>query len=185
MAVRHAFTVDEWDRMGEAGLFGEGARVELLDGEVIEMAPIGSAHAGCVNRLSRLLISLLGELAVVAPQNPVVLNEISQPQPDVAVLAPRQDMYSRSHATPADILLLIEVADTSLAFDRDTKAPYYAACGVTETWIVDIEGERILVMRSPASSGYAKIRRLRRGHELDIEAMPGISIGVDDVLGPG
>ena len=93
MAVRHAFTVDEWHRMGDAGLFGEGARVELLDGEVIEMAPIGSAHAGCVNRLSRLLVGLLGERAVMAPQNPIVLNERSEPQPDIAVLAPREDMY--------------------------------------------------------------------------------------------
>jgi Uma2 family endonuclease len=135
MAVRHAFTIDEWHRMGEAGLFGEDARLELLDGEVIEMSPIGSRHGGCVNRLNRLLVIRLGERAVVAPQNPVVLSEISEPQPDIAILAPRDDMYSSSHATPDDILLLVEVADGSLAFDKTRKAPYYAVNGVAETWV--------------------------------------------------
>jgi Uma2 family endonuclease len=184
MAVRHAFTVDEWRRMGDAGLFGENARLELLDGEVIEMSPIGSRHGGCVNRLNRLLVMRLGDRAVVGPQNPVVLNDISEPQPDIAVLAPREDMYSRSHATPAEILLLIEVADTSLAFDRDTKGPYYATCGVTETWVVDLAGQQVLVMRSPSPSGYGQIRSRDRGDRLDIEAIPDIAFRVDDLLGP-
>jgi Uma2 family endonuclease len=184
MAVRHAFTVDEWHRMGDAGLFGEDARVELLDGEVIEMAPIGSPHGGCVNRLTRLLVTFLGKRAVVSPQNPVVLDEISEPQPDIAVLAPRDDMYSRSHATPREILLLIEVADSSLSFDRGRKASYYAASGVAETWVVDLDGEQVLVMRTPSPSGYQQIRELRRGDRLDMEALPGLSFTVDDVLGP-
>jgi Uma2 family endonuclease len=185
MAVRHAFTVHEWHRMGDAGLFGEDARLELLDGEVIEMAPIGSPHGGCVNRLTRLLVTLLGEGAVVAPQNPVVLNEISEPHPDIAVLAPRDDMYSRSHATPGEILLLIEVAGTSLTFDRGAKASYYAASGVAETWVVDLEGEQIFVMRSPGSDGYDEVRSRRRGDRVEIEALPGVAFDVEDVLGPG
>ena len=185
MAVRHAFTIDEWHRMGVAGLFGDNARVELLDGEVIEMAPIGSRHGGCVNRLNRLLVTRLGERAVVAPQNPVVLDEISEPQPDIAVLAPRDDIYSRSHATPAEILLLIEVADSSLTFDRGRKASYYAASGVAETWVVDLEGEQVLLMRSPGSDRYEDVRGLGRGDRLDIEALPGVVFTVDDVLGPG
>jgi Uma2 family endonuclease len=185
MAVRHAFTVDEWHRMGDAGLFGEDARLELLDGEVIEMSPIESPHGGCVNRLNRLLVTGLGERAVVAPQNPVVLNEISEPQPDIAVLAPRDDMYSRSHATPSEILLLIEVADSSLPFDRGRKASYYAASGVTETWVADLDGAQVLVMRSPGSDGYDEVRTLRRGEQLAIEALPGVAFGVEDVLGPG
>ncbi len=184
MAVRHAFTTDEWHRMGNAGLFGEDARLELLDGEVIEMSPIGSPHGGCVNRLTRLLVTRLGERAVVAPQNPVVLNEISEPQPDIAVLAPRDDMYSKSHATPAEILLLVEVADSSLAFDRNRKAPYYAANAVVETWVVDLDGDQVLVMRSPSPFGYEQVRSMRRGDGLDIEAVPGVSFTVDDVLGP-
>ena len=121
---------------------------------------------------------------MVSPQNPVVLNEISEPQPDIAVLAPRDDMYSKSHAGPAEILLLVEVADSSLAFDRNRKAPYYAANGVVETWVVDLDGDQVLVLRSPSPSGYEQIRIVRRGDRLDIEALPGVSFSVDDVLGP-
>jgi Uma2 family endonuclease len=185
MAVRHAFTVDEWHRMGEAGLFGEDARVELLDGEVIEMSPIGSAHGGCVIALNRLLVEAAARQALISVQGPVRLDDRSEPQPDIAVLAPREDGYRRSHATPGEILLLIEVADSSLAFDRDTKAPYYAACGVTETWIVDLEAEQVLVMRSPSPSGYGQIRDRSRGDRLQIEAMPDISFSVDDVFWSG
>jgi Uma2 family endonuclease len=185
MAIRHAFTVGEWHRMGDAGLFGEDARLELLDGEVVEMEPIGSPHGGCVNRLTRLLVTLLGERAVVAPQNPVFLNEISEPQPDIAVLAPRDDMYSRSHATPGEILLLVEVADSSLTFDRGRRASRYSASGVTETWVVDLDGEQVLVMRSPGPGGYDEVRSLRRGDPLDIRALPGVVFDVEDVLGPG
>jgi Uma2 family endonuclease len=182
MAVRHAFTVGEWRVMGEAGLFGEGARVELLDGEVIEMAPIGSTHAGCVSSLTGLLAEA-GRRAVISVQNPVRLDDRSEPQPDVAVLSPREDGYRQSHPAPAEILLLIEVADISLAFDRDTKAPYYASFGVGETWVVDLSQGEILVMRSPSPAGYRSIRPLRRGDRLDIEALPGISLTVDGVLG--
>jgi Uma2 family endonuclease len=184
MAVRHAFTVDEWHVMGEADLFGEDARVELLDGEVIEMAPIGSAHNGCVIALTNLLAEAAGRRALISAQGPVRLDDHSEPQPDVAVLAPRDDAYRHSHALPTEILLLIEVADTSLIFDRGRKASYYAASGVRETWVVDLDGEQILVMRSPSSSGYLDTRIMRRGERLDIEAMPGISFSVDDILGP-
>jgi Uma2 family endonuclease len=185
MAVRHAFTVDEWHRMGDAGLFGEDARVELLDGEVIEMSPIGSVHSGCVIALNRLLVEATGRSALISVQGPVRLDDRSEPQPDVAVLAPRSDGYRRSHATPAEILLLIEVADSSLIFDRGRKASYYAASGVTETWVVDLEGEQVLVMRSPGSDGYAEVQSLGRGDRLDIEALPGVVLDVEDVLGPG
>ena len=184
MAVRHAFTVDEWHRMGEAGLFGDDARVELLDGEVIEMAPIGSAHSGCVIALTNFLVEAIGRRALISAQGPVRLDDRSEPQPDLAILAPRDDAYRGSRATPEEILLLIEVADNSLLFDRGQKASYYAASGVRETWVVDLEGEEVLVMRSPGSDGYREVRSLRRGDRLEIEALPGITLEVDDVLGP-
>ena len=182
MAARRAFTVDEWHRMGEAGLFGEGARMELLDGEVIEMSPIGSPHAGTVNRLTQILIRAVGERAVVSVQNPVVLDEWSEPQPDLAVLAPREDFYQRSHARPSEILLLIEVSDSTLAYDRGRKASYYAGARVPETWVVDLANEQVLVMRSPASTGYRDVRTLRRGAKLGIEALDGIRVSVNDFL---
>jgi Uma2 family endonuclease len=183
MAVRHAFTVEEWHHMGDTGLFGEDARMELLDGAVIEMAPIGSRHGGCVNYLARALIMAAGDRAVVAIQNPVVLDEHSEPQPDVSVLAPRVDGYRQSHPTPAEILLVIEVSDTTLAYDRDRKAPYYAVSGVPEFWIVDLERDQILVMRQPTGARYAEFSTHRRGDRVDVGALAGVALDVADVLG--
>jgi Uma2 family endonuclease len=184
MAVRHAFTVDEWHRMGEHGLFGESAHMELLDGEVIEMSPIGSPHASCVARLTLLLISAVGARALVFPQNPVVLDEYSEPQSDISVLAPRSDGYSRCHPTPAEILLLIEVADCTLPFDRDQKSVAYARAGVPQTWIVDLTGDEVLVMDSPGPDGYGRVRAVRRGGALEIGHLDGVRLSADAVLGP-
>jgi Uma2 family endonuclease len=184
MAVRHRFTVDEWHRMGETGLFGEDARLELLDGQVIEMAPIGSPHAGAVNRLNHLLTTAFGPRALIAVQNPVVLDDRSEPQPDLAVLRPRQDDYAQSHPTPPEILLIIEVSDTTLAFDRERKAAAYARAAVPEYWIVDLTGDQVVVMREPSPAGYLDIRPLGRGHDLSIAALPDVTFEVGQVLGP-
>jgi Uma2 family endonuclease len=184
MAVRHAFTVNEWHRMGDAGLFGDSARMELLDGEVIEMSPIGSAHASCVARLTLLLISAVGSRALIFPQNPVLLDEHSEPQPDIAVLAPQRDGYSRFHPTPAESLLLIEVADSTLAYDRDRKSVAYARAGIRQTWIVDLAGDEVLVMDSPGPEGYGRVGAIRRGDVLEIAALDGVHLSVDAVLGP-
>jgi Uma2 family endonuclease len=184
MAVRHAFTVAEWHRMGEAGLFGEDARMELLDGEVIEMSPIGSPHAACVGRLNVLLIRAVGRQGLIFPQNPVVLDPRSEPQPDMAVLAPRPDGYSRSHATPPETLLLVEVSDTTLGFDLERKAPYYGRSGVRESWVVDLAGDRIVVHRGPGPAGYDHVEILHRGDDIGIEALDGVRLRVADILGP-
>jgi Uma2 family endonuclease len=174
MAVRHAFTVDEWHRMGEAGLYGE----------VMEMSPIGSPHASCVARLTFLLMRAVGPRALIFPRSPVVLGKYSEPQPDIALLAPRPDGYSRSHAGPGEILLLIEVADTTLAFDRDRKSPLYARSGVRQIWIVDLSGDQVLVMGSPGEDGYRRVDPIERGDELRVEALADVRISVNDVLGP-
>jgi len=150
MIARHAFTTDEWHRMGELGLFDQNARVELLDGDIIDMTPIGSRHAGTVNRLNRLL-----------------LND-----------------YTLSHAEPDEILLLIEVSDSSLAYDRDRKAPYYARVGIRECWIVDLTHGEVLVLRSPAPTGYQVIERRRVGERLTVDALAGVFIDVADLLDP-
>jgi Uma2 family endonuclease len=183
MAVRHAFTVDEWHRMGDAGLFGEGARVELLDGEVMEMSPIGSRHSGVVNALTELLVYAVQRTATIAVQNPVVLDQRSEPQPDVAVLARRPDYYGDTHPGPGEVLVLIEVSDSSLEYDRDWKAPFYARAGVRECWVVDLASEVVIVMRSPASDGYRDVRVMGRGTVLDIEALDGVAIAVDELFG--
>ena len=183
--VRHAFTVDEWHRMSDAGLFvGETRRTELFDGEIIEMAAVGSRHAVCVNRLNRLLSLAVGDRAVVQVQNPVGLDQRSEPQPDVALLDPPLDRYLAGHPGPADVFLLIEVSDTSLSFDRGTKGPAYGRAGVVETWVVDLDHEVVHVMRHPGPDGYDEQRTVGRGGRLEITALPGITMAVDDVLGP-
>lgn len=184
MATRHAFTVDEWHRMGDTGLFGEDARMELLDGEVIEMSAISSRHRGCVKFLNRHLVEATGDRAVVGVQDPVTLDTRSEPQPDLAVLAARADGYRRSHPASAETLLIIEVSDTTLAFDRDVKAPLYAASGVRECWIVDLAGDRVLVMRAPAGGGYTDVRAAQRGDHVDMEALAGVVLDVAEILGP-
>jgi Uma2 family endonuclease len=185
MVVRHAFTVDEWHRMGEAGLFvGETRRTELFDGEIIEMAAVGSRHAVCVNRLNRLLGLAVGDRAVVQVQNPVGLDERSEPQPDVALLHPPVDRYLAGHPGPTDIFLLIEVADSSLGFDLDTKGPAYGRAGVVETWVVDLNREVVLVFGRPEPDGYREQREIGRGGQLAVTALPDVTVAVDDILGP-
>lgn len=126
---RRLFTVSEYYRMAEAGILGEDDRVELLEGEIVQMAPIGSNHRGTVDFLANSLVSRLGARAIVRTQNPIRLDDFSEPQPDVALLHPRADFYRRSHPTPADVLLLVEVADSSVAFDRQVKLPLYCPSG--------------------------------------------------------
>lgn len=168
--------------MGQAGLFDEDARVELVDGEITKMSPIGDRHALCVMRLERLL-GPLADRAVLSVQNPVVLDDRSEPQPDVTLLRPPLERYS-SHPRPEDVLLLIEVADTTLAYDRDRKVPLYARAGVGETWLVDLGAGEILVFRSPGPAGYLDIHRGQRGEILEVQALPGTHLAVDDVLVP-
>lgn len=181
--TRHAFTVEEWHRMGEAGLFDEDTRVELLDGEVVEMSPVGPRHAMCVNRLSRLLMDAVGDGAIVAPQNPIVVGDRSEPQPDLALLIPPYERYL-STPTGADTFLVIEVADTSLARDRDVKAPLYGRGGIPETWIVNLQGDEVLVLGSPSDAGYLTSRRARRGTSLHVPVLADVTLKVDDILGP-
>ena len=153
--LRHrCFSVADFHRMGEAGILGEDERLELIEGEIIEMTPIGSPHGGRVNQLNRLLTQAVGERAVVAIQNPVVLGEHSEPEPDLALLRPRADFYTSSHPQAADVLLLIEVADSSLASDRDIKVPLYARHGIPEAWIVAIGERRVLRFARPDQGAY-------------------------------
>jgi Uma2 family endonuclease len=151
---RHAISAEEYLRMGEAGVFAPEARLELIEGEIIEMAPIGSPHAGTVMILNRLLGRAAGDSAIVLVQSPLILGDRSVPQPDLALLRPRVDSYTRSHPSAADVLLVIEVADTTLAFDVETKIPLYARAGVVEAWVVDLQERALRVFRDPGASGY-------------------------------
>lgn len=177
------FTTEGYHRLVDIGVLGEDDRTELLNGEVFYKMPINSRHAGCVNRLVRL-ISRLVESVLVAGQNPVRLSDNSEPEPDVAVLRFRGDDYSDSHPTPQDVLLLIEVADSSLAVDRAIKAPLYAAAGIPELWIVDLAGEAMEVYHDPDPAGYRRYRRHVRGETVVSDSVPALSLTVDEILGP-
>lgn len=180
---RRRFTVDDYHRMAEVGILTEDDRVELLDGEIVEMTPIGSDHAGHVKRLNALFTSRLGARIVMSVQDPVGLSRHSEPQPDVALLRPRADFYARSHPRPEDVLLLIEVADTSVETDRRIKVPLYAKAGLGEVWLIDLGAERVEVYREPAAEGYREVRVLARGQGIRPQAFPDLTLSVDDLLG--
>jgi Uma2 family endonuclease len=163
---RHRLTVDQFHRMGEAGVIGPEVRVELLEGEVVEIAPIGTRHAGTVNRLNRLFAAAVGEHAVVAVQNPLRLDEHSEPQPDLMLLSPRADFYATAHPGPADVLLLVEVCDTTSRYDREVKVPLYARHGVAEVWLIDLDDGLVHVLHDPRDGRYTQIT---------VSATPGIA----------
>jgi Uma2 family endonuclease len=176
--ARHRFTATEYQRL--AAVLGEDSRVELLDGEVVDMAPIGSRHAACVIRLTHLLTLGLSGRAVVSVQNPLLLSDVSVPQPDVAVLRPRGDFYAGALPGPEDALLVVEVADSSLPLDRGLKAELYAAAGVPLLWIVDLESEIVEHLADPRDRRYSTLRQAGRGTSLTVS---GTSVAVDDILG--
>jgi Uma2 family endonuclease len=179
---KYAISAEEYLRMGAAGVFPPEARLELIEGEIIEMAPIHPPHAGLVNKLTRLLVQRAGDRAVVAVQNPAIISTRSVPQPDLALLAPRADDYAGAHPASPDIFLVIEVADTTLRFDLKTKAPLYARCGVAEVWVVDVNERAIHVFREPGDGGYRKTFLARAGQTVECAALPRVAIGVGELF---
>lgn len=173
---RHPITVGEYIQMGVTGILGPEPRVELIDGEIIDMPPIGAPHAGGVKRLIRVLTQALGERAILAAQDPVLLGDLSAPQPDLALLRPRDDFYAEAHPGPEDVLLLIEVAASSLAFDRETKLPLYARFGIPEVWLVDVAGRTLDIQRDPDGGRYTTQFRVRDLTAVEIAALPGLSL---------
>ena len=180
--LKGPFSVDDYHRMADLGILDEDDRVELLDGQVVEMTPLGPEHAACVDALTRILSRRVGDAAVVRVQNPLILGTRWEPQPDVALLKPRADGYRASHPGAGDVLLVIEVADSSAGSDRDVKLPLYARAGIPETWLVDLANEVIEVQRQPGPDGYREVHTLRRGDTLSALLLPASSIPVDDVL---
>lgn len=152
------FSVTDYHRMGETGILGPDLRTELIDGEIVEMPPIGHPHAGTVKFLSNLMKETVGRDAIVAVQDPVWLDDHSEPLPDIALLRARPDYYRNGHPGPTDVLLLVEVADSSLAYDREIKLPRYARAGIPEVWLVDLAARRLAIHRQPGEGGYAEIR---------------------------
>ena len=180
---RRLFTVKEYHLMNEAGVFGEDDRVELIEGEIIQMAAIGTRHASCVNRLARRFSLIPEDLATFAIQNPVQLTERTEPQPDVVLLEPRADYYATAHPIPSEVLLLVEVSDSTIDFDRDVKVPNYARSGIQEVWLWDLEANCLEVYRDPTANGYTSIQRFERGEIVSPLAFPEFQVSVDFIFG--
>jgi Uma2 family endonuclease len=176
------FTVDEYYAMAEAGVFAEDDRLELLDGHIVATSPIGSAHAATVDRLTRLFGVAFGDDVVLRVQNPVRLSDLSEPVPDLALLTPRDDFYADAHPTAEDVLLIVEVADTSLDTDRTTKADLYARHGIAEYWIVDLTDRQVWVHREPAPDGYRTVEAVAPDATLTPLAAPDASLDAADLL---
>ena len=179
--TRHLLSVEEYQRAAEAGVFGEDNRLELIRGEIIEMTPIGDRHALCVTLLNDLLADLRPR-GIVSPQNPLRLpGQQSVPQPDVVLLRRRPDFRLRP-PHPEDVFLLVEVSETSLAYDRDVKIPLYAESGIPEAWLVDLNANTIFVFRRPSARGFQEVREYRREDSISPSAFPGVHLAVNDFL---
>jgi Uma2 family endonuclease len=184
LLTRRRFTVEEYHRMGETGILPEDSRIELIAGDIVVREPIGVHHASTVDRLNRVWTSRLGSRAIVRIQNPVQFpREDSELQPDVMLLRPCEDFYATRHPEAPDVLLLIEVADTTLRLDRRVKIPLYARAGVREVWLVDLTMARLEVCREPVGDRFGNVRVLTRGERVLPEVFPDLTIDVADLVG--
>lgn len=181
--TRRQFTRADYHRMVEAGILGEDDRVELIEGAILEMSPIGRRHLASVDRCTRLFVRGLGEGAIVRVQGSIVLGDRSEPEPDLVLLRPRDDFYASDDATFQDVLLIVEVADSSIQYDRQVKAPLYARSGVPELWIVDLNRDHLAVHRDPTDAGYATTQVFRRSETIGPVSFPDFRIAVEDILG--
>ncbi|MCP5421151.1 MAG: Uma2 family endonuclease [Gammaproteobacteria bacterium] len=181
--LRHRWTIADYFRMGEVGLLDPQERVELIEGDIIEMAPIGNEHAGRVDRLNRLLNRRLSDFAIVRVQNPILLDERNAPEPDLAILRFRDDFYETAHPTTSDVLLLIEVSDSTARFDRHTKAPLYARHGIAEFWLLDLTRQQLEIYRDPQDGQYRQVGEHPSGTVSPL-AFPDIAIDLTDLF-PG
>lgn len=181
-APRWRLTVDDYHRMGDAGILHEDDRVELIDGELFQMEQIRPPHASVVIRLTSTFAALAADRFLTSAQNPLQIPPFSEPQPDIVLLRPRADDYFGALPQPADALLLIEVADSSLAWDRNVKMPIYARFGVVESWLVDIEHRLVTVFRDASPEGYRSTVEVGEG-AVSPGAFPDIAIGLQELFG--
>ena len=180
--TKKLFTVDDYYRMAEVGIIKPEDRVELIDGEIIEMSPIGSRHLGCVNRANRLFALAARSRFVVSVQHPLLLNNYTEPEPDIVLLKPRSDDYYSKKPAADDALLIVEVSDTTLRYDRDVKLPRYAVAHVPEVWIENLDDDLLLVYRNPAGGRYTTALQLQRGENVSLVALPDVAFSVDELL---
>ena len=180
---RYRLTVAEYHRLGENGIFDEDSRVELIEGDLIAMPPIGCQHAGHLDHIARPFFRRITQ-GFVRVQNPIQLDDHSEPQPDLAVLRYREDFYTQSHPRPEDVLLLIEVSDSTLRYDRDIKVPLYAKAGIPEVWLLDVAGQRLEVYRRPSPDGYREIHYPALAETIAPVLLPELIVSVASLFVP-
>ncbi|MEK6475924.1 Uma2 family endonuclease [Catalinimonas sp. 4WD22] len=179
--AKRLFTIQEYHQMAEAGILGTDIRTELIHGEIIKMSPIGNQHAAIVRRLSTLLIPQLVPNFIVDVQNPVHIKDHSEPEPDIAVLPFREDYYATTGVTPADVLLLIEVSDSILHYDRQIKLPLYATAQIPEVWIIDVIKKRLYAYRQPVEGEYQEKKTINNESEISATQLP-LTVKLNDML---
>ena len=179
----HKYTVAEYHVMGEAGILTQNDRVELIDGEIVQMPPIGSSHQETVDVLTELFVSLVSGEARVRVQGPVRLGERGEPEPDLLLLRRREGFYRSAHPQPNDVFLAVEVSETTLRYDRNVKVPLYAQQGIPEVWLVNLPAETVEVYRDPQGAAYRETNQYRRGDTLSPQAFPNLQLAVEQMLG--
>ena len=182
-ARRRPFTVGEYYRMAETDILTEEDRVELIAGQIVAMSPIGSRHAACVKRLNLLLGKMVGDSMLIGVQDPIALDAYSAPEPDLVLLRPRTDFYADAHPTASDVLLAIEVADTSIDYDREVKLPLYAQAGLAEVWLIDLQKDRIEVYAQPQGGAYQQRVEVTADATFTSPTVTGLELAVAEVLG--
>jgi len=180
--LKHRISVDAYHRMGETGVLAPEARVELIDGEIFDMAPIGKSHASIVDRLNRIFVFAVGERAIVRVQGPVQMGDDSEPEPDLTLLRPRADYYRESAPGAADVLLIVEVSDSTQHYDRRVKVPLYARHGVSEVWVIDLENRLVHFHRRPSGDAYADMSASERPGVTPVAALPGVAVDLAGLL---
>lgn len=179
---RYRLTLAAYHQLANVGVFNEDSRLELIEGDLIAMPPIGERHASQTRRINQLFSRQIGDTAIVDVQNPVALNAYSEPQPDIVLLKPRADFYEHSHPGPMDILLIIEVSDSTLRYDRETKVPLYAQAGIPEVWVLDIVHQRLEVYRCPSQEGYREVRYPALQEFIAPVLLPNLTVSVQSLL---
>ncbi len=180
--VRHKLTVSDYYRMGDAGILHEDDRIELIEGELIDMAPIGSRHAMTVNRIMRQIHNAVDEPYVISNQNPLRLSDLTEPQPDGMILKPRENEYADAHPGPEDVIVLIEVADTSLEYDKKVKVPLYARHGVREVWLINLNARQLERYTQPGETGYGQCEILDKTGTISLVGLPDVVIDLGRIL---
>lgn len=183
LAPKRLFTVDEYYRMAQVRILREDDRVELIEGEIVQMTPIGSNHAATVRLLNVFFVRKLSESVIVSTQSPIHIDDFSEPEPDIALLKPRADHYRNSHPTPTDIFLVVEVSDTSQRYDRLTKIPLYGRNGVPEAWLIDLEQKVVEIYTHPCEEGYRDVKTVTPDETLSPQAFPELCLLVGNILG--